>query len=758
MKKITYIIIFLLFSYYIVNAQNQISGKITNHETNDALPVVNVYLLELHKGTVTNETGEYLLTNLPKGKFKVQYSFIGYKTVVKTVQLNDSISEIAINIQLEPAILETEQVVITGGYHSTQHENAVAIEVIKLEEITNSGTQSFTEALTNIPGIDMIAKGAGVSKPVIRGLSNTNILLLNNGVKMENFQFSENHPFIIDEFGIDKVEVIKGPASLLYGSDAIGGVLNIIKEKPAPGGKIIGDYNLQYHTNTNGAVTNLGIKGASKSFFWGLRGGMKSHEDYIDGNSDFVPNTRFNDQSYKLNAGFNKPFGSFKIYYDLNLMNLGMCVPEVFSLVTEKGRKNKYWYQDLSNHVISSKNTLFLGNFKIGANVACQFNNRQLQTVDLTAVNMDLNTLSYELKTYLPSNEKSEYIIGFQGANKQNRNNEAPNHVLPDFNVDDISFFGLAQYTFFNKLTAQAGLRYDYRNIFVPEQEKSVHFHEAEEEEHGEEHELMEELKSNYNNVSASMGATYQLNEKILFRANFASAYRTPNIAELTQDGMHGARYEQGSRDLTSQRSYETDISIHYCSKHTTFDFAIFDNQIKNYIFLAPTSDTTGSGIDIYRYSQTNAELYGGEAGIHIHPHLLHWLHFKSTFSYVIGTQEDNSYLPFIPAPKIRIELRAEKEKLAFLHKAFIKIGTLMAFDQENPAMFETESAGYALLNLGIGGSIKWTKQMISIGIYANNLLDEKYFDHLSTLKPMNVYNQGRNISVCVKVPFNIKK
>ena len=112
----------------------------------------------------------------------------------------------------------------------------------------------------------------------------------------------------------------------------------------------------------------------------------------------------------------------------------------------------------------------------------------------------------------------------------------------------------------------------------------------------------------------------------------------------------------------------------------------------------------------------------------------------------------------FIPASKIRVELRAEKKKLTFLHNTFIKIGTLTAFDQNNPAMFETESVGYALLNLGMGGSIKWSKQMISIGIYANNLLDEKYIDHLSTLKPLNIYNQGRNISVCLKVPFNIKK
>lgn len=732
-------IVFILIINQQGFAQNQINGKITDSKTNEALTGANVFLLEQQKGTITNEKGEYVITDLPKGKFKIQFSFVGYKSIIKTIVSEKT--KIELNIELEPTVIQAEEVVISGGTYSTQHENAIKIELIRAKEITNSGTPTFTEAIATIPGVDMIAKGTGVSKPVIRGLSMTNILLLNNGVKMENFQFSENHPFIIDEFGIDRIEIIKGPASLLYGSDAIGGVINLIKEKPALTGKIIGDYNIQYHSNTEGLVSNLGIKGSSNEFFWGIRAGIKSHSDYKDGNGDYIPNTRFNEQSLKANIGMNKAFGTFKLYYDYNRPELGMCVGKSVPLITERGRKNDIWYQDLTNHIISSRNKLFLGNYKIDINVAYQMNNRKLQTDEsmpaFELVDMDLNTLSYEIKTYLPSNENSEYIVGFQGMNKTNRNNEAPNHILPDADVNDISFFGLAQHSFFKKIKAQAGLRYDMRTISTEEEVNK------------------EATDRNFDNISASIGATYNLNENILFRTNFASAYRTPNIAELTQNGMHGAHYEQGDINLKVQKSYEVDLSIHYHSKYVMLDIAGFYNNINDYIFIAPTNDTISTGDKIYRYSQTNAELYGGEAGLNICP--VNWFNFKSTYSYVIGKQKDGNYLPFIPQNKLRFEIKIQNEKLAFLRKPFIKIGTLIVSKQNHPAMFETETDGYFLLNAALGTSIKWSNQKVSFGISVNNLLNKTYYDHLSTLKGLGYYNIGRNICINMRVPFGIK-
>ena len=717
-------------------AQNSIKDRVTDKTNNEALPFANVYLPEQNKGTLTDKNGEFVLINLPKGELKIQFSYMGYKTIIKSIIANNT--ETLLNIEMESAVLQAEEVVISGGTYSTQHENAIKIELIKSKDIASIGTPTFTEAIASLPGVDMIAKGTGVAKPVIRGLSMTNILMLNNGVKMENFQFSENHPFIIDEFGIDRIEIIKGPASLLYGSDAVGGVINVIKEKPAPTGKILGDYNMQYHSNTQGVVNNLGIKGSSESFFWGLRGGIKSHTDYRDGNDDYVPNTRFNENIFKANLGINKSFGLFRLYYDYNQPKPGMCVGDAVPLTTENGRKNKLWYQDLTNHIISTRNTFFLEKYKIDLNAAYQMNNRRLQTDEnkpfFEMVDMDLNTFSYEVKTYLPSTVNSEYIVGMQGANKTNRNNEAPNHVLPDANVNDFSVFGLAQYTFFEKLKAQAGIRYDFRSIST---EAEIN---------------KEAVNTDYGNVSASLGTTYKVNKNILLRTNFASAYRTPNIAELTQNGMHGARYEQGNPELKSQRSYEADLSAHFHSKFVMVDVSGFYNRINDYIFIAPTDDTIASGDKTYRYSQTNSEIYGGELAIDVLP--ANWLNFKTSYAYLIGKQDDGNYLPFIPQNKLRFEIKFQKQNISFLNNTFFKIGGLYAAKQNNPAMFETETDSYFLLNTGIGTEIKWANQMVSLSVQANNLLNETYIDHLSTLKGMGYYNIGRNISINLKIPW----
>ncbi len=380
-----------------VYAQNRVVGCIFDKETNRKISGVMVYTLEQNNETETDSTGHYRLTDLPRNHVKIQFSHIGYKTQIKVINITKS--DNTLNVFMEPTSFQLNEVVVSGGTYSTQHENAIKIDCINNKDITSSGSPSFIKSLTQIPGVDMIAKGDGVAKPVIRGLSMTNILMLNNGVKLENFQFSENHPYIIDEFGVDRVEVIKGPASLLYGSDAVGGVINVVKEKPAADGRIEGDYHVQYHSNTEGLVSNLGIKSRSGDFFYGLRAGIKSNQDYKDGNNSRVPNTRFNEKSFKANVGLSKPFGLFRLFYDYNRPKLGMCVDNVKNEVTENGRKNKYWYQDLTNHIVSTKNTLFLGHYKVDMNASYQMNNRKLQTDNNTLafemVDMDMNTLSY---------------------------------------------------------------------------------------------------------------------------------------------------------------------------------------------------------------------------------------------------------------------------------------------------------------------------------------------------------------------------
>ena len=368
MKRILIISVMVLL-VQAINAQNKITGKISDQD-NKPLIGATIFIPDMNKGTVSDQNGNYEIINLPNGRIKIQYSFIGFTNQIESIQLRGE--SIVMNVVLKQTPIDAEEIVISGGYSSTQHDNAVKIEVLKLNPMTIKNTPNFMEVLTQVPGVEMISKGSGVSKPVIRGLSMNDILVLNNGVRFENYQYSSHHPLGIDEFGISDVEIIKGPASLLYGSDAIGGVINFIKEKPAPVNTIAGDYNLQLFSNTLGMTNNFGIKGASKKFYGGIRVGQKTNADFLQGGGDYVPNSRFNEMSVKANVGFTDKAGTFKLFYDFNNQKLGLVEEEAIEQIIKRGRTNSIFYQQLNTHLLSSQNKLYLGKWKLDLSAAYQ--------------------------------------------------------------------------------------------------------------------------------------------------------------------------------------------------------------------------------------------------------------------------------------------------------------------------------------------------------------------------------------------------
>ena len=481
-----------------------------------------------------------------------------------------------------------------------------------------------------------------------------------------------------------------------------------------------------------------------------IRIGNKTNADYLQGGGEFVPNTRFTGTSLNVNTGYSNSKMALNLFYDYGIHKIGLAEEDAVDYVKEqgRGRKSEVYYMLLNNHLLATQNKFFLNKFKLEVNSAYQkYGLIHSEGPGDIAIEMSLQTVTYETRLYLPSTNKSEYIIGFQGLNQTNTNlNDRETKLLPDARTNNYSAFGLFQYTFLGKIKLQTGIRYDSKSILT----QSVGL--------PSDTTYRPALDKKYGSFSGSFGATYNFSEKLLFRTNFAAAYRTPNLAELTSNGQHETRYEIGDKNLVPENSYETDLSIHYHMENFTFEVAGFYNLINNYIFISPTGDTTSSGISIYKYLQTNSVLFGGEADLHIHPKHFKWLHFETTFSSVIGKQKSGDYLPFIPAHKLRVELRAEKESLFFLQKPFISLYTTTAFNQDNAAPEETTTSGYTLLDLSIGGNIKGKNQLISISLSANNLLDKKYVDHLSTLKEVGYYNPGRNIALNLKIPFTVIK
>lgn len=570
---------------------------------------------------------------------------MGYENTVRNIHLKDK--NIDLNVELNEAAVHTEEVVISAGSISTQHKTAVKMEVIPQKTLTSGTGATLSEKLKKIPGLDMISKGNGVTKPVLRGLSQNNLLMLNNGVPMENFQFSENHPYLINEFGARKTEVIKGPASLLYGSDAIAGIINVLKEKPALEGKIQGDFHQQYHSSSDGWVSNLGVKGSSEDFFWGVRGGFKSHSDYRDGNGDYVPNSRFNEYNVSLMAGLVKDIGTFKIFYDHIHPNLGMAVNPAIKQISRESRENKIWYQSLNYHLISSQNTLFLGESNLEANLAWQTNNRRLFTDESTPqkrmVDMIMNTLTYNLKWHLPSKSENDWILGLQGMEKQNTNHDAPKHVIPDAGVHAIGGYFFGSLDLGERFKVQAGGRYDWQNTDTKAEIDPL---------------AKPGLDRYYRSFSGSGGLTYQIKEDLFLRSNLASGYRVPSIAELTENGLHGARFEQGDAGLNPMRNYEIDLSAHWHSEKLMLELAGFYNSVDQFIYLQKTGDTI-SGAPVYKYQQNDADLYGGEAKMSWKISQL--FTFNASYSNVRGILTDERNLPFVPQDKIKMKLEGHK-------------------------------------------------------------------------------------------------
>jgi iron complex outermembrane receptor protein len=228
---------------------------------------------------------------------------------------------------------------------------------------------------------------------------------------------------------------------------------------------------------------------------------------------------------------------------------------------------------------------------------------------------------------------------------------------------------------------------------------------------------------------------------------NLASGFRAPNLAELTSNGVHEGtnRYEIGSPNLKTEQNLQTDLNLEYKTDHLEFFANAFYNHINHYIYASPTGAVIADKA-VFAYIQNNANLYGGEIGLHFHPHPLDWLHYESSFETVTGKKQNGDYLPLIPANNWNNSLRTEFKIKDWLHDGFATLNVSTTLNQKKVSGFETHTNGYTLVNLGFGGTIKWGKTAFDINLNANNLFDKKHTAHLSRLKIDGIPNMGRNL------------
>jgi iron complex outermembrane receptor protein len=461
-----------------------------------------------------------------------------------------------------------------------------------------------------------------------------------------------------------------------------------------------------------------------------------------------VPNSRFGEYGLHLNMGYTGNIGTLKLFYDYFDQDLGMTTGQSVQLIENRSRKNEIWYQDLKHHSILLKNKFFLGKMIWALDLGYQFALRKLKTAnEAPDIEMGLNTFTLDSKFYLYLDDLNEVIIGIQGMDQKNRNyHKRMSQLLADADLKSIGLFGVLQYTFFHRLKLQGGIRYDHYNI------KSYPM--GTEGEPG----YKKPVRNRFQSLNGSAGATYHLHENLLLRSNISKSFRAPNLAELTSNGIHAGRYEVGDENLHPQEAIEVDLSLHLHTDNISLDIAGFNNHITDYIYLTPTEDTTDLGDNIYRFAQSDAHLYGGEVGIHFHPRCIPWLHLQASYSQVRGVKKNGDDLPFIPAGKFRYEVRAEKKQMGIFLKPNIQFSGLIALEQSKISFFEIPTSGYQVFDISFNTDLKIGGQYWNVGLSINNIFNTAYFDHLSNLKQLGYYNQGREICFRLKIPFSIKR
>jgi iron complex outermembrane receptor protein len=321
MKKIL-ITLFVGFSA-LLNAQNKISGIITDKE-NQPIKGVSVFVSDLHKSSSTDEKGNFSINNLPLGNIKIAFSALGFINQNKTIAVQNG--ENKLDLILEPTVFQMDEVIVATAFNKLQSQNVMKVEHESMKSLQQKGTSTLIEGLATIPGVSQVSTGTSIGKPVIRGLSGNRVLVYSQGVRMENQQFGDEHGLGLNDAGVESVEVIKGPASLLYGSDALGGVLYFNPEKFAKTNTFQGDFSQKLFSNTLGSNTSLGLKTSTENWKYLIRGSYSLHSDYKISDGNRVTNTRYNEQDFMAGIGYSNSRFSSVLRYNFNKLDLG--IPE----------------------------------------------------------------------------------------------------------------------------------------------------------------------------------------------------------------------------------------------------------------------------------------------------------------------------------------------------------------------------------------------------------------------------------------------
>ena len=639
--------------------------------------------------------------------------------------------------------------------------------VVTPKLLHNLAGTNMVDVISHQPGLSQISTGTGISKPVIRGLGYNRVVVVDQGIRQEGQQWGDEHGLEVDEEGVHSVEVLKGPASLMYGSDAIAGVMILHPENPLEEGTMQVKVGSQYQSNNNLYDYHVGFAGNVKGWLWNWHFLDKDAGCYKNATDGRVPGSWFKERDVQGMLGVNRSRGHSWLRFSHVNFKPGITEgkrADDGSLVESPN------FQKVLHTKVVSDNAWYFGDGTLKAIVGYQQNYRREFEVEEeeetdasgepeVALAMRLHTVNYDVK-YLHSLPHDWKISTGIGGMWQRNINQGEEYLIPDYHLFDFGYFATAEWQV-GKWHLSGGARIDNRHLNTSSltDEKGLRF---------------DSMNKNFTGVTGSLGAVWNLTDKLNLRLNAARGFRAPTVSELSSKGVHegSVQYELGNADLNPEKSTQIDLGLDYTSHIVSLQAALFSNWISDYIFLSRLPYET-DGYRTYQYRQGDARLMGGEVSLDIHP--VDPLHIANAFSYVRGIQlhqpEESKNLPMMPAPRWTCDVRYEFPNFAHNHcrRTFLAAGMEYNFRQNNfYALDDTETAtpDYALFNISAGMDLHiFGHNCIELTLSCQNLFDKVYQPHLSRLKYTDVNPvtgrqgisaMGRNFCIKVSIPVDI--
>jgi len=666
--------------------------------------------------------------------------------------------------QVGKDLVELDEIVLSIPFGQTLGKSVIKVDKINLNDVNPIIKQYISKSISRLPGVSIITTGPGIAKPSVRGLSFNRVLVYDQGVRLENQQWGEEHGIGISSSGVESVEVVKGPLYVLYGSDAMGGVVYVQPESYNSSEGISIDYTGVYNSNYNGLTNNLGLSGKSDNFSYMIRADVIDNGEFSTPDGE-IENTWFTQNNLK--AGIAYENDNFKSDLRFSLTNSEIGIPHMDEEHDDHGdddhdehedeehddHDEEAHYQELSHSTLTWKNTFDMGNNHIldvvlahQLNTRKEFGGHEEEEHDdhgdddheeedhddhdeegheegEAELDMELETKSADIRLTMPQSENLNLVIGTNLLSQENKN-FGHEELVPDSEMSDFGLFALGQVNINESSQALIGVRYDSRSISSAN------------------------TSNDYSSFNGSIGLKKDFSNSTL-RLNLSSGFRAPNLIELFADGVHHGsfQYKRGNINLSAETSLQTDFSFQINNDDSLISFDLFYNSINDYIYLSPGSEFE-DGYRVYNYLQQNSKLYGGE--IHLNKQTsLSWLKYYSSLEYIFGESSDGEALPFISPLTFN-----QVFNVNFGNDYSLEIDFIAKAKQGRVSLFEEKTDGYTLLNLSGVWETELLGNDLDVFWSVDNVFDKEYYDHLSRLKTAGIHEMGRNISVGLKYDF----